>query len=587
MGKAAAYVRRKFKLDHKLRNYLFQCSTLVDASDLPAIPADSSRARPCLALGVCICTEHPDVGFFCVNLSLYCRKTFWKKKENFSPERVLLDSFLLVMEFKQSFVDYSADQTAGDVADLAISKNTSEWDLALEHQQSVVVRKSSLFVHIGRIDLRNWHFSALCMVEAPTRQSACSAASDVMFLQPLTDDKQQGVYSDVEIFSRLLDLSTACSLRLHYISLKEEDWLNCPTGSIAVRPCNGNEEFMFWQGARAETDRRRSLQQLKPRKRKQVSKQSSKPKAKRTAKKRQKASVEIHPLEDDHDDESVDDEILPHESVLDMDSMLDALVPGLDPEENQSEEEQESEHDPADEHEQNEKEGHGEGSYYEPSLARSSELDPSDLAEIKRNMDLDSEDSEEDLDKDVKVVSKFLNTLAAPPEIPAQPLPSQLESLESQPQAEPLPPPQPAPEQAVPDAKVPVDRPSGISRSTLNRDVIEVGRYGELHYYHVSEQMVAFCGLRSGKHFDNCRKQITTNPARRGSGRPIGALVCWLMEQDKYETKASHVHCSSAFPWEERRAARTYFEKLLGAQRFLNYEKPKAGFSEDDEPRVV
>ena len=130
MGKAAAYVRRKFKLDHKLRNHLFESSTLVDASDLPAIPADSSKSHPCLALGLCICTEHPDVGFFCVNLSLYCRRTFWKKKEVFSPERILLDNFLLVMELKQSFVDYAADQTVEDLDDLAISRNTSEWDLA-------------------------------------------------------------------------------------------------------------------------------------------------------------------------------------------------------------------------------------------------------------------------------------------------------------------------------------------------------------------------------------------------------------------------------------------------------------------------
>lgn len=130
-----------------------------------------------------------------------------------------------------------------------------------------------------------------------------------------------------------------------------------------------------------------------------------------------------------------------------------------------------------------------------------------------------------------------------------------------------------------------VDRPSGISRSTVNRDVIEVGVHGELPYYHTTQQMIAFCPCRADKHFEGCRKQITTSPQKRGSGRPIGALVCWLMEANKFANKAGHVHCAKA-TWQDRKNARNYFETLPGSDRFLKYEKPKAA-REDAEPKTV
>lgn len=144
------------------------------------------------------------------------------------------------------------------------------------------------------------------------------------------------------------------------------------------------------------------------------------------------------------------------------------------------------------------------------------------------------------------------------------------------------------PTDIVPDGleRVPRERPVGMTRSTLNREVFQVGEVGELHFYHTTGAIHAFCKNRNCTHQSNCRKSGTTCPVRRGSGRPVGLLVSWLLKADDYPSKWEHVHaCHPTLL--ERQAARRYFQTLPNAESFLKREKKKARASDPDEPMAV
>lgn len=577
MGKASAYIRRNFALDKKLREKLFGVSTLVDASKEPSIPATASgsQSKPCLALGLCICTKHTDVGFFCLNFTLYCRKVFWnKKKENkCSLSRSLLDSFLIVLEFKQAHTSVSLGPSPEELD----NGNEGDWDSVFQAQQAVTVRTSSLFLHIGRVDLRNWHFGALTLQEVPVTPGQGDPENQVKFLRPHVGNQQHGIYSDTEAFAHLLTLSDACSLMLHQISMKPNDWLEAPDGCIAVHPVEDMKEFMVWQGSRAEEERRRALQQSKNRTRKRQPRTKPSAKSKRQPLKKRKMVSGPKPLGDgDSGDGSPDENDIGEDPTeLSLDEMLAASGNAVKVSDDGSEEEQNQDHDDVESllNLFGELPDAQSDLSYSPSLALDHDQSEEEIPgqpEVPKQEPLDQSENKE----------PALEVPEQQPEIEGrEPLqPSQQPEIEAQPSV--LPPPAP-PE----DAPRSVDRPVGISRSTANRDVMDIPPYGELHFYHLTDNMVAFCGKRTGEHADGCRKQATTNPKSRGSGRPIGYLVWWLMQSSKFKNRLAHVHCASA-PWQERKNARDFFESLPGSDRFASYERKKKA-REDAEPKTV
>ena len=554
MCKAAVHIRSGLALDQKLQNLLTQKSTLVDSARcMPQ--AVRNESKNCLALGLCVCKKHPDAGFFFVRLSMYLRHICWKKKKEktCSPQRLVLESHSLILEIRQS-------RTMPKQSHAAACDGISDWDEFYQQESACEFHTTTtrLFLHIGRIDFRSWHFGALALHEL----EGVRPPSGVCFVQPTVDSAQHGVYSDVEAFAYLLDLARACTLKLHQISLKEDDWLQAPRGSVAIREIPDTPEFMVWQGSAPEQDRRKKTQQAKPRKRPGKPKPGNRP---RKRNKRAKGPLAIGAGQVGDaalvDRDIGSDSDLDPDHNMDVDAMLDVLVSA-----------ECAEAACAFETEENEKESDGD---------RFDSNAPDDVLLIgaasppvsPRESDNDDNEFEASVDADGKAIdiaeAEAVAHIADGADVVAPALPA----------------PAGAQDEQQENADQPIERPAGVARSTLNRTVFEVRGHGELHYYHMTHQMVAFCALRNDEHSDGCRKQMTTAPKSRGSGRPIGFLVSWLMQASEHNSKQSHVHCSKP-TYEQRLEARKFFETLPHHERFAAFEKAKRA-NEDSEPREV
>lgn len=559
MGKAASYIRRSQNLDHKLRATVAENSTLVCTSEQEATTSkptlfasnSNSRNRTCLALGICVCTKHPDAGFLFANLVLYFKSIFWKKKKHnlVSPQRLLLENHLAVLEFKQII----PPQISPEV----VASNQDEWgQLYSESVSASRGRDTSIFLHIGRVDFRSWHFGTLQMY-------ACESVIGIdpqgtLFLHPPSVGQDDDVRTDLEAFVALIDSAHPCTLRMHEISMKEEDWLYAPAHSIAVRRLQGTSDFMFWQGSVAERSRRKKLAESKRGKRPTTSsKPTSNPRPKKAAKKKKndKDNTDNNDgpiLDDTNIDQGGQSEI---EVADENDFVLQDLLlpPGCE---------------------------EGAGAYCgteEDDLVDLDLLDDVDSV----NLDLDKVDVEKGSEEQILenedgeisdgCEERLLFAGGSDSDVEEERPAKEQQDVGEIPVAEPA------------AASIPRHIPAGITRSTVNRTVFEIPHHGELHFYHLSNQMIAFCKYRNSSHCEGCRKQMTTAPQKRGSGRPIRALVAWLMKADNFDTRAAHVHCSPP-TLEERKAGRNLFEGLPDHESFSKFEKKK-NKGDDSEPK--
>lgn len=551
-------------MDQKLREHLINLSDLVQVAE-KAEPAsqDQAKPKPCLALGICVCTRYPDSAFLFANMSMYFRKVFWKKRKDkvCSMERTLLDSFLIVLEFKRVQTNLlSLPLTAGD-------DDGDDWDSMYikqamgSHVVDTDMQPLSIFLHIGRIDLRSWHFGAV-QLHVATSENPCQG---VTFLEPHEDEISNSdshcTYSALEVFAHKMCLDHPWSIRLHQISMTESDWNSAPHSSIAVRVLESTGDFTIWQGRSAEKERRKLKEAAKTKTRKR--KDGNSQRAQRTKRARkQKPPPALGDVENEDVDFEAQDGVgggifededdLSFNPLQNEDPIEDILIPNgcfsaggafADDEDERVENEQS-----------------------EPELLVENQdeiqKDGSECRSPKSDLDEFLESADEETKEEAELVG---------PPVLSEPAEREVEVAE---------PTEPPPEREP----VAVDRPLGVSRSNLNRTVFLVGTFGELHYYHLSEQMVAFCSLRTSSH-EGCRKQMTTNPQRRGSGRPIGMLVAWLQKAHLHDSKYSHIH--SAVPtYQDRLDARKYFESLPGSEHFSTFERPKK-IHEDSEPRNV
>lgn len=146
------------------------------------------------------------------------------------------------------------------------------------------------------------------------------------------------------------------------------------------------------------------------------------------------------------------------------------------------------------------------------------------------------------------------------------------------------PPPPPVPDEAP--RRNPAGPRAGGERDMDSKEIISIGRFGELRYYPQHGHITAFCDLRSSFHAPDCRLQRTVQPkSDRASGRPIGLLVAWLQQCGSYDHATGHKHgCKPTL--QDRRNAREYFNTLPGAQEFSQYERP-ARPGDPEEPNRV
>ena len=345
---------------------------------------------------------------------------------------------------------------------------------------------------------------------------------------------------------------------------------------LSVAKVEEIEDFIIWQGSRGEEERRRRTQESKKGKRPFPGRsaagrgRAAGPRKARKASQKSSAPTLSHGKDDTNDMLLLDSDPEP-DLNLDDDSLLDLLVPAavsageaagafLD--------------DPASQNESEDDVAAANGNDdHSPGAGADKVVE--DGVESDRSLSPDLEQMEAFILSDVSDTEPAQKLLDADPAVGPEPVPEA-----------PAPEPQPKARAAPEPPRQAIARPSGTSRSNENREVFAVPPYGELHYYHLTGQMVAFCHLRNSTHADNCRKQMTTCPVREGaSGRPIGALVSWLKLADQHKTRTEHVHC--AIPTlAQRQDGRRLFESLPGHESFSQYEKEKRPHDNSEPDRL-
>eukprot|EP00439_Symbiodinium_sp_Y106_P055557 s1666_g7.t1 len=122
MSKTSLAARRAASLDTRLRQQLSQRCQLVkqsagsqardwaQAKNMKRLRRRGFVEQPCRLLGLCVCTEYPDVVHMYRNVAAYFRGIFVKKKKIPSPARVLLEKREIFIKFRFQTKSASADR---------------------------------------------------------------------------------------------------------------------------------------------------------------------------------------------------------------------------------------------------------------------------------------------------------------------------------------------------------------------------------------------------------------------------------------------------------------------------------------------
>ncbi len=557
MGSAASYVRRSCALDQDLRDRLTQQCSLIrecDQEDLPQAKPCGFQPKLCHEIGFCVCTEFPDALHMFHNCQRLFRQVFWRSRKNktASPQRLLLeDCYRIVIEFK---VHGSTHESTCD------SDGGSDWESSFQNSiqdagpHGANGLTGSVFLHVGKINFKTMHFAGVRLeqVEAP----CTSSDRDLLVLRPYSSDESAVpiCFTDVHLFT-LLNLHRPWSLQVHTISLQEKDWAVATADSwIAVSPADNRDKFVIWQGHTQEANRRRVVQKTQNKRgpRKRPLQSSKQPKSKRSKNPgtsgRLSIAIENEQDQRDEQDPNQDDPLLTlfEESGQDTDQEIDGMINLYDDDNDEGD------------NSDNDEQGH-----------------PED--EVGLGLDFLVEESEREqevsaaveAEPDDDVFQEFLEEEAA----------GNIGNDPAFPSAEP-PAPHAEPEPAPP---LPAVGKRPHSRSTANRTVFVVPG-GELHYYHLTDKMTAFCANRDTTHQHDCRKQLSTAGSRHcRSGRPVGFLMAWLAKRDEFDSRSGHVHmCSPSL--EDRQRARRVFNELPESTAFARFEKKKERPTDPDEP---
>lgn len=533
-----------------------QCSLIreCDQEDLPQAKPCGFQPKLCHQLGFCVCTEFPDALHMFHNCQRLFRQVFWRsrKKKTASPHRLLLeDCYRIVIEFK---VHGSA--THESTCD---SDGGSDWESSFQNSiqdagpHGANGLTGSVFLHVGKINFKTMHFAGVRLeqVAAPST----SSDRDILLLRPYSSNESAVpiCFTDIHLFT-LLNLHIPWSLQVHTISLHEKDWAVATADScIPVSPADNSDKFVIWQGHTQEATRRRVVQKAQNKRgdRKRPLESSRQPKSKRSKNSgtsaRLSSAIENDEDQRDVQDPNQDDPLLAlfEESQQDSDEEIDGMVNLYDDDGDDDDE-----------------------------AANNSEREHPE-EEVELGLDLQGGSEKEqggsaEPEPDDEVFQEFLEDEAAghdpafPSAEPAEP---------SAPHVEP----EPAP-------PLPAARRRPHARSTANRTVFVVPG-GELHYYHLTQKMAAFCANRDSTHCNDCRKQLSTAGGGRHcrSGRPVGFLMAWLAKRDEFDSRSGHVHmCNPNL--EERQRARRVFNALPESAAFARYEKNKDRPTDPDEP---
>ena len=108
---------------------------------------------------------------------------------------------------------------------------------------------------------------------------------------------------------------------------------------------------------------------------------------------------------------------------------------------------------------------------------------------------------------------------------------------------------------------------------------------GKLIYYANKQDFYAICGC----HGSLCRKVRTSRVGTATKqGRPLGALIAWLMDADSFSCAKDHKTLwGGDIDYETRCVARAVLEGILGGATLLEHERDcEASDGLDGEPRL-
>ena len=154
---------------------------------------------------------------------------------------------------------------------------TSEARRQLE-QQAVVLQfrvvdeVSSMvehFAHVGHINLSTYHFSLLRLhadleiLGLPPDLSDDTGALQVGHLSPECAEPAMGVYTDLQFYRDVLDLSLPWQVAVFTISDQESHWhhLDSSSSTVPLVPFPGLDPFCVWLGSQKEAEARRQSEE--------------------------------------------------------------------------------------------------------------------------------------------------------------------------------------------------------------------------------------------------------------------------------------------------------------------------------------
>lgn len=420
-------------------------------------------------------------------------------------------------------------------------------------------RVEEIFFHVGHANYKTWDFGCVHLTKLSFDET-----SGTLWLSSLDLDNHLVVKSAVQYFKDVVDFRYAWSLQ-YYILLSDNETVgsleNMSSKYLQVKKHLSPNPF--WRGATLEMKTRQRKQQRKPTAKSDSGVDAPQERGRgRSRASGRSRSASQRPLLDDND---MDDD--------DMNMIMD-----MDMEDGEDDQDQDQDHDPVNDA-------------------------MSDLEALFRDNFSDDEDGEngEEEEQQVEVepnLDSVLDQLFTefdcsdnenenmqpqdPEKVEDEDHPPQhaLDVLELE---------LAAPQQPVdsvdggPDAKRPRKEETQQRAQKVSETAFLLPKNGGEIRYNVRGFMRAHC---PNPDHGTCTRQRQTTAGRKGAGRPIGSLVCWLQDAFKCQSKSEHI-AQLTQPFIKRKAARVLFNTWPGSDCIGQFERKRYSSEEDDEPELM
>ena len=153
-----------------------------------------------------------------------------------------------------------------------VGQTPNDWDIAYDESafdgyKPIAVEDAKklqeFYFHIGYINFKTFHFS--CLQLQVEEHFSDRLPNRLQLLSPVATESAElrlGLYTDMEVFSYLLDLNSSWKITILTIADEAGDWSLLRSCCLAVVPVDGLEEFIVWHGSTQEASRRKMQEEL-------------------------------------------------------------------------------------------------------------------------------------------------------------------------------------------------------------------------------------------------------------------------------------------------------------------------------------